>query len=98
MCYRGYENLKYKRAKMQDILYCIFAGPQREFKYSVDNGTEASTHGHVSASHGGPLLIIEFNAFEVRLANYFLRLALQSEPDVFCGWRLPALGMHSYQR
>ncbi|KAF8506858.1 hypothetical protein F5888DRAFT_1798087 [Russula emetica] len=58
MCHLGYE--KEKQANTQNIVHHIFAGPKRKFKYSVDNGTQATTDGHVSASHGGPLLIIEF--------------------------------------
>jgi hypothetical protein len=95
MCYLGYE--KDKRAKMQDLLHRILAGPQRKFDYSIDNGTQASIDGHVSASHGGPLLILEFKEqmtfAEGQLANYFLRLALKSTPVVFYGWRQPALGV-----
>lgn len=95
MCYLGYE--KDKRARTQDLLHRIFAGPQRDFHHSVDNGTQAATDGHVSASHGGPLLILEFKRridfAEGQLAGYFLRLALESVPDVFYGWRQPALGV-----
>jgi hypothetical protein len=95
MCCLGYE--KDKRTKTQDLLHRIFAGPERTFDYSVDNGTQASTGGHVSASHGGPLLIIEFKRqitfSEAQLANSFLQLALKSVPDVFYGWRQPALGV-----
>jgi hypothetical protein len=53
MGYLGYE--KDKRAKTRDLLHRIFAGPQRRFDYSIDNGTQISTDGHISASHGGPL-------------------------------------------
>jgi hypothetical protein len=95
MCYLGYE--KDKQARTQDLLHHIFASPERQFNYSVDNGTQAFTDGHVSASHGGPLLILEFKrqitVAEGQLANYFLRLALKSVSDVFYGWRQPALGV-----
>jgi hypothetical protein len=95
MCYLGYE--KDKWARTQNILHRIFAGPERKFDYGVDNGTQASTDGHVSASHGGPLVILEFKRqvtfSEGQLANYFLRLALKSASDVFYGWRQPALGV-----
>lgn len=95
MCHLGFE--KDKRARTQHILHHIFAGPQRQFEYSVDNGTLASTDGHVLAIHGGPLLILEFKRridfTEGQLASYFLRLALRSEQQVFFGWRQPALGI-----
>jgi hypothetical protein len=94
MCHLGYE--KDKRADTQDILHHIFAGPERKF-HSVDNGTQATTDGHVSASHGGPLLIIEFKRqitfCEPELASYFVQLALNSVSNVFYGWRQPALGV-----
>jgi len=90
----GYE--KDKRAT-QDLLHRIFAGPQRKFLYSVDDGTQVSTDGHISASHGGPLLIVEFKRqitfAEAQLTNYFLQLAVSSETNIFYGWRLPALGI-----
>ncbi|KAI0283430.1 hypothetical protein BGY98DRAFT_931218 [Russula aff. rugulosa BPL654] len=95
MCLLGYE--KDKQANTQDLLHRIFGGPQRRFNYSVDNGSHASMHGHVLASHGGPSLIIEFkrqimNA-EPQVSNHFLHLSVQSVQDVFYGWRLPALGI-----
>ena len=50
MCYLGYE--KDKRARTQDVLHRIFAGPQREFDYSVDNGTQAMDMSQqVTAAH-----------------------------------------------
>jgi hypothetical protein len=95
MCMLG--NEKQKRANTQDFLRSIFAGPRRRFDYNVNNGTQASTNGHVTASHGGPLLILEFkrqiDSAEGQLASYFLRLALKSVEAVFYGWRQPALGI-----
>jgi hypothetical protein len=77
-----------------DLLHRIFAGPR---SYSADNETQTSTDGHIEASHSGPLLILEFKrqitVAEGQLASYFLRLALKSVPDVFYGWRQPALGV-----
>jgi hypothetical protein len=74
MCYLGYE--KDKWAKTQDLLHQIFADPQRDFQYSIGDGTQAFTDGYISASHGGPLLIVEFKRqitfAEAQLTNYFL--------------------------
>ena len=73
MCGLGYE--KEKQAKTQDHLHRIFGGPRQVFNYSVNDGTQASTDGYVLASHGGPLLIVEFKRqvsfAEGQLANYF---------------------------
>lgn len=92
MCYLGHEEDKLEQAKTQYFLHRIFAGPQRKFRV-IDNGTRDM----ISASYGGPLLIVEHKrqiAFsEAQLTSYILRLAATSASDIFYGWRLPALGI-----
>lgn len=93
-CTLGYE--EEKQVLLQKHLRRIFTlDTPREFSYVVGNGS--TTDGYLLASHGGPLMIIEYkrqiDAAEAQLSSYFLRLALKPTEDVFRGWRQPALGL-----
>jgi hypothetical protein len=95
-CNLGYE--KGKQVNMQDHLQRIFSqDAPRESSYAVHNGSQATTNGYLLGSHGGPLLVIEYNRqitmAEPQLACYFLRLALKPIEDIFRHWRQPALGV-----
>jgi hypothetical protein len=95
-CYLGYE--KGKQLNMQDHLHKIFSlDASREFSHAVGNVSQATTDGYLLASHGGPLLVIDYKRqitmAEPQLASYFIRLALKPVEHVFRRWRQPALGL-----
>jgi len=94
MCNLDYEKVKQLNAEVH--LRRIFSQAAiQEFSYEVGNGS--TTDGYLSASHGGPLLVIEYKRqitmAEPQLASYFLRLALKPVEDIFRQWRQPALGL-----
>ena len=61
------------------------------------NGSQATTNGHILASHNGPLLIVAFKQRVAmpgpQLVGYFMRLALKANERIFRGWRQPTLGL-----
>jgi hypothetical protein len=94
MCQLGYE--KGKQPDTQVHLRKIFSlDAPGERSDAVDN--ESTTDGYLLASHGGPLLVIEYKRqiamAEPQLASYFLQLALKPVEQVFRQWRQPALGV-----
>ena len=94
MCNLSYE--KDKRLNVQDHLQRILSvDTPTDISYSIGNGSTAD--GYILASHGGPLVVIEYKRqiamAEPQLASYFLRLALKAAEDVFRQWRQPALGL-----
>ena len=96
MCKLGYEKGKWLNAQVH--LGRIFSRAIREFSaFSYDVGNGSTTDGYLSASHGGPLLVIEYkrqiDAAEPQLSSYFLRLALKPAEHIFRQWRQPALGL-----
>ena len=88
MCDLGYK--KGKQVNTEVCLRRIFSlDAPSEFSYEVGNGS--TTDGYLLASHGGPLLVIEYKRqiamAEPQLASYFLRLALKLVEHVFRQWR-----------
>ena len=94
MCELGYEKGKQINAQVY-LRQIFFQDTPREFSYNVGNGSTAD--GYLLASHGGPLLIIEYKRqiamAEPQMASHFLRLALRPVEHVFRQWRQPALGL-----
>lgn len=96
MCNRGCEKVKQDRTRGH--LQQIFSQNElREFSYAVHNKSQATTDGYLLASHGGPLLVIEYKRqiamAEPQLASHFIQLALKPVESIFCQWRQPALGL-----
>jgi hypothetical protein len=88
-----YQKLHYAKQRLRTILFpgtkVLFEGEQYDYMDDYP--------GHVTAAHGGPLLMVQFKrqmaTVEPQLAAYYLRFAMRAKKQLCRGWRQPALGL-----